>query len=181
MKIKYWSVRSSLLLLAAGLACIFGVGCTTPQDTVYSLTQAPDGKFYTPAGDRRFPSPATVKVENTTEKTIAIFAREDRVIVTIPPHQLRTVEVSLEYYQQNYTAVLFAKILDDPMRGKELAKRAFVFRNYRFDPVYGPGWGAATPETKLWVIYAADFKLQQPQQGIFGTRPSGGASFNWFR
>lgn len=181
MKTKYCSVRSLLPLLAAGLALFFGIGCAgLQQERFYALTQAPDGKFYTPSGERRFPSPATVKVENTTEKTIAIFAREDRIIVLVPPHQLRTVEVALDYYQENYRLMLFAKIPEDSMRGKEFAKKDFFFRNHSYDPVYGPGWGSPTPETKLWVIRQGDFKLQQPQ-GIFSPSPLNNSGFNWFR
>jgi|GEM_PF-3114230 len=172
------SIRSILPLLVAGIALFLGVGCAT-QDRFYSLTQAADGKFYTPKGEQRFPSAATVKVENTLDKTIAIFAREDRMIVSIPPHELRTVEVSLEYYQVGYRLMLFAKVVDEPMRGKELAKQVFTFSNYRFDPVYGYGWGSPTPETKLWVIRQGDFKLQQSQGGIGSAPQSGG--FLWFR
>lgn len=184
MKTKNCSVRSVLPLLAAGLALFLGAGCSgLLQDRHYSLTQAPDGKFYTPAGEQRLPSAATVKVENTTEKTIAIFVREDKVIVLVPPHELRTVEVALDYYQENYRTILFARIMDDTMQGKEFAKQSFVFRNYSYDQVYGRGWGMPTPETKLWVIRKADFKLPpEPQQIIILPRPpSNNGGFNWFR
>jgi hypothetical protein len=181
MKTKTQVVRSFLPILIAGFALILGAGCAT-QERFYSLTQAPDGKFYTPEGNRRFPSAATVKVENTLGKEIAVFAREDRIITIVPPHQLRTVEVALDYNQQNYRLVLFAKIVDDTMQGKELAKQAFSFSNYYYDPVYGPGWGAARPETKLWVIRQSDFRLQDGPQGIFAPRPLGNnGGFNWFR
>ncbi len=181
MKTTNWSVRSFLPLLLAGLSLLLGVGCAgLRQERFYALTQAADGKFYTPAGEQRLPSPATVKVENTTDKSIAVFAREDRVIALIPPHQLRTVEVALDYNQLNYRLILFAKIADDTMQGKELAKQSFIFSNYRYDAVYGPGWGMPTPETKLWVIRNGDFKPQGQPQSIFAPRPNGG-SFNWFR
>lgn len=181
MNTKIRSIRSFLPLLAAGLALILGAGCAgIQQDRFYALTQAADGKFYTPAGEQRFPSAATVKVENTTDKSIAVFAREDRVITLIPPHQLRTVEVALDYNQVNYRLILFARIADDTMQGKELAKQSFVFSNYRYDAVYGPGWGMPTPETRLWVIRSGDFKLQAQPQSIFTPRPTNG-SFNWFR
>jgi len=180
MKTNTRTVRSFLPLLLAGLALLSGFGCAT-QERFYTITQNADGKFYTPNGDRRFPSALSIKVENTTDKSIALFVREDRVIVSVPPHQLRTIEAGLDYNQENYRFILFAKIVGDEMKGKELAKREFFFRNYRqFDQVYGPGWGPAVPETKIWVIGLADFRLQPEPQGIFTPRPSNG-SFNWFR
>lgn len=171
MKTKITSVRSFLPLLAAGLALFLGVGCAT-QERFYSITQASDGKFYTPTGERRYPSSASVKVENTLDKDIEVFAREDRVITIVPAHQLRTVYVALDYYEQGFRAVLFARIVGDTMKGKELAKNDFRFANYSYDPVYGSGWGTPTPETKEWTIYEKDFLLRQdapsPSRNGFG-------------
>ncbi|MEI6345627.1 MAG: hypothetical protein WCO79_00080 [bacterium] len=181
MKTKNQLVRSFLPLLAAGLA-LLSVGCAgLQQERFYSITQNADGKFYAPNGEQRFPSALSIKVENTTDNTIAVFTREDRVIVLVPPHQLRTIEADLDYNQENYRFILFAKIAGDEMKGKELAKREFVFRNYRqYDQVYGSGWGPVVPETKFWVIGIADFRLQDDSQGIFAPRRPNG-SFNWFR
>lgn len=174
MKTKSLSVRLFLPLLAAGLA--FLTGCVTPQERIYALTQGADGKFYTPSGERRFPTAASVKVENTQNKSIGIFVREDRLVVIVPPHELRTIQVALDYYQEGYRLVLFARVMGETMQGKEFAKREFYFRNDRSDPVYGAGWGSPVPETKIWVIGAGDFILQQQPPVPFGRQ-----GLIWFR
>ncbi len=184
MNTKTWSLRPLrplLPLLAAGLALLFGIGCSTLPERLYSITQAPDGKFYTPTGEQRLPSHATVKVENTLDKTtLAIFAREDKIITIVPPHEIRTVHVELDYYQQDYHLILFAKPSED-MAGKELAKGSFRFSNYRYyDAVYGQNFGAVRPETKVWVIRRNDFTPQKSyRSSSVGNNSTIG--LGWFR
>ncbi|MEK7645285.1 MAG: hypothetical protein AAB391_03135 [Patescibacteria group bacterium] len=182
MKTNTRSVRSFLPLLVAGLSLLLGVGCAgLRQERFYSLTQAADGKFYDPTGEQRFPSAATVRVENTLEKgTIEVFVREDKNVVLIPPKSFRTVHVQLDYYQQGYVAVLFARILDDNTPGRTLAKRAFIFQNARHnDRVYGQDFGPVIPETKVWIVKREEFILPPPQPPA--QVRSSGFGLGWFR
>ncbi len=176
MNTKKSSVRSFLPLLLAGLALLLlGTGCfTPPTQRLYTVTQAPDGKWYDPNGNRSYPMPASVKVENTLATPLEVFAREDLVIAVVPPGEIRTIYVNMTYIEPGFRMVLFARPVGDSLRGKELAKREFRFSNYYgYDQVYGPGWGSPVVETKVWTVGTGEFILR-PQA------PSRVGVWTWF-
>lgn len=103
-------------------------------------------------------SPFQVKVKNDSSLELLVFQHEREPLTVVPPHEVRTVYVNLDYYDQNYSVVLFARPTSIPLDGKKIPARRFVFTNYRYDPVYGSGWGRPQNETYVWPIDDNTFK-----------------------
>ena len=135
----------TLLLSVIGL----GSGCQSFRQALHQE------RFETsPARATRF----AIKVVNDSTVELALFEHEARVLAIVPAHEVKTIYVNLEYYDQNFKVVMFAKPITMAMGGKYIPRQTFYFRNYRYDSVYGSGWGAPENEIYVWGINDNTFK-----------------------
>ena len=157
MKINLLSVRSLVMMALLLVVASFGGGCaTSPGHAFYQALHQP--RFETLPG--RVTPFAVPIVNNTTNDLVVTSHFSQEVLTIVPPHETRTVFTHLEYYEQYFKVTLFVKPLYGTMLGKFIPNKTVVFQNYRYDAVYGSGWGTPQNEVYVWTITDETFKYR---------------------
>ncbi len=156
MKNYLLSVRLLLLALLLGVAG-FGGGCaTSPGRAFYQALH--QGRFETLPGRI---TPFAVPIVNNTTNEFAVTSHfSQEVLVIVHPHETRTVFTHLEYYEQYFKVTFFVRPVSSTLAGKYIPSKTVVFQNYRYDPVYGSGWGAPQNEVYVWPVSDETFKYR---------------------